>query len=267
MNNHQQFATNSFYGIAAVNLITVYNTHTYGYYKNTLLKDPHKMYCAILTLEGNAEIQLNSGERISLSKNSLFLGSHANVRTLFSECEHWHFTCYWFIPHNINLPVNKVFGLKNFNAEAENAEATKIIQLMQTRIETKIHYANSYFCCRLLNYLEDLNPYVKKSTEMTEKIVYFINTHLEEDLQVSDIADKFGYCEKHIRHLFKSTLGMGPKQYINKVKLENIRNQLSTTALSLQKLADKYAFASASHLINNFKKEYGITPTDYRNTK
>lgn len=267
MQNHQQFATNPFWGIATVNLITVYNTHTYGYYKNTLLKDPRKMYCVILTLEGNAEIRLTNGERIILTENSLFLGSSANVRTLSSECEHWHFTCYWFIPHNMNFPVNKVFNLKHFDAAAENTEATKIIQLIQTRIETKIHYANSYFCCRLLNYLEDINPYVKKSTELTEKMVYFINSHLEEDLQVRDIADEFRYCEKHIRHLFKTTLGMGPKQYINKVKLENIRNQLASTSLSLQELAEKYAYASASHLINNFKKEYGVTPTDYRNSK
>ena len=112
-----------------------------------------------------------------------------------------------------------------------------------------------------------LNPYTQKSTELTEKIVLYINMHIEENLQVRDIADEFRYCEKHIRHLFKTTLGMSPKQYINKIKLENIRNQLSSSSLSLQELAEKYAYASASHLINNFKKEYGVTPTDYRNSK
>ena len=267
MQNHQLLASNPYLSIATVNLINVYNTHVYGYYKNILLKDTRNMYCAILTLEGNAEIHLVNGEHVRLGENTLFFGNHTDVRALFSECEHWHFICYWFIPHNINFPVNKAFHLKNFDAKTENSEATKIIQLLQTHIETKIHYANSYFCCRLLGYLEALNPYTQKSTELTEKMVVFINTHIEEDLQVRDIADEFRYCEKHIRHLFKTTLGMSPKQYINKIKLENIRNQLSSTSLSLQELAEKYAFASASHLINNFKKEYGVTPTDYRHSK
>ena len=267
MLNHQILAGNSLLSIATVQLTNVYNTHVYGYYRNVLLKDPRNMHCAILTLDGNAAIELTNGERIHLEKKTLFLGKHTDVRALVSDCEHWHFICYWFIPHNITIPPNKAFLLNNFDAETENAEATKIIQLLQTHIENRIHYANAYFFCRLLNHLESLNPNIQKSTELTEKIVLYINMHIEENLQVRDIADEFRYCEKHIRHLFKTTLGVSPKQYINKIKLENIRNQLSSSSLSLQELAEKYAFASASHLINNFKKEYGVTPTDYRNSK
>ena len=95
-------------------------------------------------------------------------------------------------------------------------------------------------------------------------MIFYINTNLEEELHVADIAEYFHYSEKHIYHLFITTLGVTPKQFINNVKLQNVCHFLESTDFSLQDLAEKCGFATTSHLINNFKKEYGMTPAAYR---
>ena len=253
--------------LATVSLTSVYNTHVYGYYRNNLLSDPRDMYCLIITLKGTAQILLKDNATVALTEKKLFIGQISKMQALMSDCEHWHFVCYWFIPHNITLPQNKVFALKELDVEEESDTSTRIIQLLQTQIASKIHFANSYFCCRLFSYLDEINPSEQKSTEIIERIIAFINSHIEEELQVRDIAKEFRYCEKHIRFLFKSKLGLTPKQYINKIKLENVRHLLSTSNLTLQEITDKYSFASVSHLINNFKTEYGLTPSAFRETQ
>lgn len=264
MYNNQLFATNPSLTLTGLSLTTVYNTHVYGYYRNNLLNDPRDMYCLIITLQGTGQIILKNNEIVPLPEKKLFIGQISSIHALMSECEHWHFVCYWFIPYNIALPQAKAFFIKELDCAHENAEAIKIIQLLQTHMEHKIQYANSYFCCRLLSNLDEITPSIQKSTELIEKILSYINLHIEEELQVQDIAKEFGYCEKHIRYLFNTKMGSTPKQYINKIKLENIQHLLTTTAMTIQELSEKYSFSSTSHLINNFKKEYGLTPSAFR---
>ena len=59
-------------------------------------------------------------------------------------------------------------------------------------------------------------------------------------------------------------MGVSPKKFISDTKLNNICFLLSTTTLTLQELAEKYSYVSASHLTHRFKQKFGITPTKYR---
>jgi len=263
MKNHQIYATNSKLDISAVSLVSMYNTHVYGFYKNLVLSDENNMNCIIITLQGTAKITLKNGEEIVLPKNSIFFGEHDSMYSLSSVCDHWHFLCNWFIAHNILLPHNKCFVIKDLDENVENSESNKMLRLLQMRKDNKTKLANAYFCYKLLDYLEKINPLLQKSTKLIDKILHYINDHIEENVSVKDIADNFFYSEKHIRTLFKNTLGTSPKQYITKVKLENICQLMLTMNVSLQSLAEKYSFSSVSHLINSFKKQYGTTPSRY----
>lgn len=250
--------------ISTVSLISAYNTHVYGYYKNLLIREKPDMHCLIISLHGQAEIELHSGKKVALPEKGVFFGRLSSMHALLSDCPHWHFVCFWFIPHNIDLPLNQSYHIKSLRIDKEDDCANKIIRLLQMNLDYKTKYANSYFCFRLLEHLENINPVIQKSTELTDKIISHINNHIEEDLQIKTIAQTFHYSEKHIRSLFNNTLHISPKQYVIKVKLENICHLLLNSDLSLQELAEKYCFASVSHLVNSFKKEYGVTPSTYR---
>ncbi len=267
MKNHQIYSTNSRMDISTVSLISAYNTHVYGYYKNLLLREKTDMHCLIISLRGSAKIELRNNEDVIIPEKGVFFGKLSSMHALISDCPHWHFVCFWFIPHNIGLPLNQSFHIKSLRTDREDESANKIIRLLQMNLDNKTKYANSYFCYRLLEHLENINPIIQKSTELTDKIINHINNHIEAELRVKDIAETFHYSEKHIRSLFNSTLHISPKQYVIKVKLENVCHLLLNSDLTLQELAEKYCFASVSHLVNCFKKEYGVTPSTYRQRK
>lgn len=264
MKNHQTFSTNNKPDIVAASLISAYNTHVYGTYKNIFSHDDINMSCLILTLQGSAKVTLVNGSDVTLKKNSAFFGRLSSMHSIHSDCSHWHFLCFWFIPHNVSLPINQAFNIKNLSATDQDESASKIIRLLQMNVENKTKYANSYFCYKLLDIMEKINPSTQKSNELTDKIIDYINIHIEEDIKIKDIADKFHYSEKHIRSLFNNTLNISPKQYIIKVKLENVCHLLLNSTLSLQEIAEKYCFASVSHLVNSFKSEFNLTPKQYR---
>lgn len=222
------------------------------------------MYCMLITLQGTAEIVLRNEKVIKLTEKTVAFSKQSQVVNMRHRGDYWHFTCNWFIAQSISIPVNELYALY-LDVQAENDETDFIIRLFQTQIDHKIHYANSYFCCRLLNFLEKISHHSLNGSEFIDQVLLYINRHIEEDVKIKDIADYFHYSKKHIHHLFKTSLNTTPKQFIINIKLDNIAHLLTTTSISLQELADRYKYASVNYLINNFKKKYGITPSAYRN--
>lgn len=75
-----------------------------------------------------------------------------------------------------------------------------------------------------------------------------------------------GYHENHISRVFKSAYSVGIKEYIADMRLENIKNLLSTTLYTIKQIAHMLSFKSENHLIKFFKYHMNMTPTEYRNT-
>ena len=268
MQNHKVFYSNAQKDFTSVSLISVYDSHVYGDYTNPFNRPNDKnepnMYCIILTLEGAAKLILRDGTNVAVQKNTVYFGDHSSLKNMISHCEHWHMICYWFLPQGLNIPRG-LFTINDLNPKKEIASVNKIIRLMQMEIPSKLRLANASFCYYLLELLEKFDPHTQKNNEVLDQMIVYINTNIEEKLHVADIAKHFHYSEKHIHHLFKNILNLSPKQFINNIKLENVCFLLSTTSMTLQEIADKYCFSSVSHLINSFKKKYGLTPLGYRN--
>ena len=53
-----------------------------------------------------------------------------------------------------------------------------------------------------------------KSSENMEKILEYIDAHLEEDLTIGQLADEAGYSQYHFMRRFKAHTGMSAGKYL-----------------------------------------------------
>lgn len=94
-----------------------------------------------------------------------------------------------------------------------------------------------------------------------------ISSHLNEPVSLSDLARVCGLSAGYLSVLFREETGISAKQYILREKLSAAQDLLAHTDLTVQQIAETFFFASSSHFSSAFKRQYGITPTQWRTAR
>ncbi|RKN70673.1 AraC family transcriptional regulator [Paenibacillus ginsengarvi] len=98
---------------------------------------------------------------------------------------------------------------------------------------------------------------------LVEQIVGYMNDHIGESLTIEQICGVFGTGRTRLTTLFRTVTGLGTIAYFNKLKIEHARSLIRQQALSMTELAERLGFTSVHHFSRSFKKEAGMTPTEY----
>lgn len=81
---------------------------------------------------------------------------------------------------------------------------------------------------------------------------------------IEELADKLETSKHHFIRLFTKSVGYSPLKYLTSVKLKNAKEQLINTNLPLELIAISCGFSSGNYFSKVFKKEFGLSPTQYR---
>jgi LacI family transcriptional regulator len=85
-----------------------------------------------------------------------------------------------------------------------------------------------------------------------------------EAVRVAELADLTALSMTTIKERFAASLGHGPKQEIQRVRLRHLKHLLGDASLSLAEIARRMQFGSAHELSRFFLAEAGQRPSDFR---
>ncbi|MCM1267736.1 MAG: AraC family transcriptional regulator [Bacteroidales bacterium] len=92
----------------------------------------------------------------------------------------------------------------------------------------------------------------------------FIRTHINEHITLDDVAAHIHRSSSYVTKKFKQELGIHVSAYITRCKLEEAKSLLAFTDKTLSEISAYLCFSSQSYFQNLFKKQYGVTPMQYR---
>ena len=107
------------------------------------------------------------------------------------------------------------------------------------------------------------NDYIQR----INKVVAYINDHLDESLDLKTLAEVAALSEFHFHRVFKALKGESIGAHISRLRIEAAARLLRYSALSIEDIAFNIGYEAPAALSKAFKNQYGITPTQYRTNK
>ena len=88
--------------------------------------------------------------------------------------------------------------------------------------------------------------------------------HMAEDLSLEQLAAVAGLSKFHFHRLFKSAVGVAPSRYHMNLRMDEAKRLLRETKQSVVAVALDVGYANPSHFAQLFRRETGLSPSDYR---
>ena len=100
--------------------------------------------------------------------------------------------------------------------------------------------------------------------ELLDNIVSYIESHLGEKISLADIAQRFYVSESTIGHTFQKKMHVSCYHDVTQRRLI-VAKSMMLKENNLDSLSTKVGFKDYSTFYRAFKKEFGISPKEYRN--
>ena len=106
-------------------------------------------------------------------------------------------------------------------------------------------------------------PSLKTLAKISD-IAKMISCRPSHRFSIGEMAAHAKMSESYFTALFRNVVGLPPYAYLSKCRLDAARSKLAETDESVAAIARELGYASPQHLASQFKKTYGITPSDWR---
>lgn len=122
---------------------------------------------------------------------------------------------------------------------------------------------NILFQSLILQFLNQRQTTSSIPSELAAFIRNLNNPQLSHE-ELKELQSALPYSYSQLTRLFKKYTYCTITQYINNVKLEYAKELLSTTNMTTLMITNELHFESISHFNHLFKKQFNLTPTQYR---
>ena len=92
----------------------------------------------------------------------------------------------------------------------------------------------------------------------------FLQSRWQEPIKVSDLVRVSAMSRRGFTKAFERHTGSKPKLELSRLRLDHARRLLAETELPLARIAARCGYQSANSLLVAFKREYHLTPRQFR---
>ena len=105
---------------------------------------------------------------------------------------------------------------------------------------------------------------VTKNDSDILNIMDYIETNFK-TITLSALAESYSYSPNYLSGLIRKQYGKTFHDILTEVKMKKAADLLTTTDLTMSRIAEQTGFSDKSYFLKCFKKHFGMTPLEYKN--
>lgn len=106
-----------------------------------------------------------------------------------------------------------------------------------------------------------------QSESIIEKAVSYIKNNYNKDISLDDVSRKVDISPYYFSKIFKEETGQNFIEYLTGIRIEKAKELLGNTDMSMKEICGEIGYADPNYFSRTFKKNIGVTPTEYKEKK
>lgn len=106
--------------------------------------------------------------------------------------------------------------------------------------------------------------YTMKHSPLVHKALSYLDGNYTANIGIQDIAQSCCISPQHLNKIFFKEMQVTPYAYLLNRRMILACNLLVSTDYNIEQVAQKIGYSSAYNFMNQFKKRFGMTPSEYR---
>ncbi|WP_138263309.1 response regulator transcription factor [[Clostridium] hylemonae] len=154
------------------------------------------------------------------------------------------------------------FGTHNYNIEIPDQypELLKHLEVLGT-IHEAAGYLKRYMVHSLMHWIEEKKYVESRPIRLARQ---FIGENYYLPLTLETVSREIGFNPTYFSGMFKKETGKNFSDYLKEIRIENAKNMLLNTEQQVEDISFAVGYSDIKYFSRLFKKQTGVTPTEFR---
>lgn len=154
------------------------------------------------------------------------------------------------------LKIHHLFELLLEEREIQDEHSQEMISMYLKQILTIVYRENP----------ERFSSVYSETQSRMRQVQIYLDEHFAEDISIANLAEQSYLSMYYFSRAFKEFTGYSPKQYLLMTRLSSAKDQLISENNFIHTISHKCGFNDVNNFIRCFKREFSVTPKQYRDT-
>jgi AraC-like DNA-binding protein len=206
---------------------------------------------------GKIKILIDS---IKLSKSNQFIENYDNIIKYisYSTSDDIRF-CLTFLFSNIYEALNVMHSNGNKLLDIDFKDFSHKINTLETLSQINDEF---YKLFEILASRKQSDNKTEKFVSVAKEIID--NNYYDYNICTDYVASQLKMSPVYLRKAFKEATFMSISEYINEVRLKKAKEFLTNSSMNVEEIIDKIGWENKKYFFIIFKKNFGVTPSQYR---